>query len=154
MTKTTPSGMVRLPNALIPPFRELNRLYRGGYSEAVVQGLGLLIQAVERGESFGDAAIAARLDRLERLAGVKAPAKFQNLEFAPAVPRALRESELLAKFGIDVKRLENAIARGFSKERWISLRTGWRPVEFGRWLPGEIAPTHASIPTASGLDKQ
>jgi hypothetical protein len=152
MGKTLASDMMRVRNELIPSVKELNRLIRDGYADDVVRGIALLIRSIEHGEGFGYGHAIARIEKLE--------AKFQNLEF----PRtrslqartglAIRESELLVKFGIDAQRLESAIACGFSKERWISLKTGWRPVEFGRWLPGEITPTHPSIAAASGLDGQ
>lgn len=136
MGTTSISQMMRVRIELISAVQELNRLIREGSGDDVVRGVELLIRSIEKGESFGYGHAIARIEKLE--------AKFQNLEFVPDRTRspqaetrlAIREAELLAKFGIDAKRLEGAIAQGFNREQWIALQTGWKCLGFGRWIPG------------------
>jgi hypothetical protein len=136
MGKTLASDMMRVRRELIPSVRELNRLIREGHGDDVCRGVDLLIRSIERGESFGYGHAISRIEHLEAKV-------FQNLEkSAPArAPQAepalaMREADLLRKFGIDVKRVERAIAAGHLREKWIALQTGWVPVGFGRWVPG------------------
>jgi hypothetical protein len=138
MGKTLASDMMRVRRELIPSVRELNRLIREGYGDDVCRGVDLLIRSIERGESFGYGVAIARIEKLEQ--------NFQNLEKSAPVrsPQAepalaIREADLLRKFGIDVKRVERAIAAGHSREKWIALQTGWQSVGFGRWVAGESA---------------
>jgi hypothetical protein len=126
MGTTSISQMMRVRIELISTVQELNRLIREGQGDDVVRGVELLIRSIEKGESFGYGHAIARIEKLEE--------KFQNLEFSET--RALRESELLTKFGIESKRLEGAIAAGHVREKWIALQTGWQSVGFGRWMPG------------------
>lgn len=134
MGTTSISQMMRVRIELISAVQELNRLIREGQGDDVVRGVALLIRSIEHGESFGYGHAIARIERLEE--------KFQNLEFSgtralQTEPRlAIREAELLRKFGIDAKRLEGAIAAGHQKEKWIALQTGWQCLGFGRWVPG------------------
>jgi hypothetical protein len=136
MKKTPASDMMRVRSEIMPQVRELNRLVRDGYAEDVRRGVDLLIRSIEHGESFGYGHAIARIEQLE--------AVFQNLENSGAQQRspqaepalAIREADLLRKFGIDAQRLEGAIAAGHSREKWIALQTGWQAIGFGRWLPG------------------
>jgi hypothetical protein len=128
MKKTPASDMMRVRSEIMPQVRELNRLVRDGYAEDLVRGVELLIRAIEHGESFGYGHAIARIEQLEAKV-------FQNLEkSAPAL--AVREANLLRKFGIDAQRLESAIAAGHQKDKWLALQTGWLPIGFGRWRPG------------------
>jgi hypothetical protein len=133
MKKPPASDMMRVRSEIMPQVRELNRLIRDGYAEDVCRGVDLLIRSIEHGESFGYGHAIARIEKLEE--------NFQNLEnLVPArSPQAepalaIREADLLRKFGIDAKRVERAIAAGHSREKWIALQTGWQSVGFGRWV--------------------
>jgi hypothetical protein len=126
MGTTSISQMMRVRIELISAVQELNRLIREGQGDDVVRGVAMLIRSIEHGESFGYGHAIARIEKLE--------AKFQNLEFSGT--RALKEAELLTKFGIESKRLEGAIAAGHDREKWIALQTGWQSIGFSRWMPG------------------
>ncbi len=133
MGTTSISQMMRVRIELISSVQEMNRLIREGYGDDVVRGVELLIRSIEHGESFGYGQAIARIERLEQ--------NFQKLE-KPAAKRspqaktglAIKEAELLVKFGIEVKRLEGAIALGHDREKWIAAQTGYQCVGFGRWV--------------------
>lgn len=134
MGTTSISQMMRVRIELISAVQELNRLIREGSGDDVVRGVELLIRSIEHGESFGYGHAIARIEKLEE--------KFQILEFSglrslqAETGIAIKESELLVKFGIDAQRLEGAIAAGHDRAKWIALQTGWQSVGFGRWMPG------------------
>ncbi len=134
MGTTSISQMMRVRIELISAVQELNRLIREGHGDDVRRGVDLLIRSIEHGESFGYGVAIARIEQLE--------AVFQNLENSGAQQRspqaepalAIREADLLRKFGIDAQRLESAIAAGHQKDKWIAHQTGWQSVGFGRWV--------------------
>jgi len=96
--KQPASSMVRIPTPLIPVVRELSRLHRQGKTEQLLQGLEVLIAAIDSSsDSKGDSSIVAtdssviadliaRIERLESAVIQPAINSPQQPAEAPPVP--------------------------------------------------------------------
>lgn len=137
MTKSKSSDMIRVVNDLVPDVKKLNELYRAGYAEAILKGMQCLIEAIERGESFGDVTIAHRLSQLERLVAI--PRSLAE----PIVPtvsmpqepafETLTEAEVCERFKVIGLWWERAHQEQRTPEHYLESVTGCTYLGLGRF---------------------
>ena len=121
MGTTQLSRTLRVRNEIAESVGRLNELCRTESVPAIVKSLEILIQAIERGETFVDRLTQERLNQLEDLVGSLGNGR----TIAPAAVEELTITQLCKRF-----KIENASyqAQWHHKtvEEWLQQETGWR----------------------------
>ena len=121
MGTTQLSRMIRVRNEIAESVGQLNELCRTGNVPSIVKGLDILIQSVERGESFGDRLTSDRLTQLEDLVS---SLNGTTIATAPAIEE-LTMQQLCQRFNI-ANASYQADWNHKTVEQWLEEKTGWR----------------------------